>query len=307
MTLNHPLANQVGIVTGAGKGLGRAFALDLAAAGATVIVNNRNREIDDSDLGPADHVVAEILAAGGSAIAEYSDVAQPTAAQAMVDLALTEYGRLDFLVANAAVSGPGMFHKSTPQAFDAVTAINIGGTAHLAMLCAAHMRENRSGRIVFIASTAGLHGEPTASAYTASKGAVIALGRAIAVEGEARNVLTNIVLPYATTQMTDTGMNADFREDMAAASVAPVVTALADPRCTLNGHVVVSAAGAIRAAAAVEFGTVMLPTGRLTPDGLGDLLELSRKSTPREYSEAQSAFLDFAGEATGRNTTKETA
>lgn len=305
MTSFQPLARQVGIVTGAGKGLGRAFALDLAAAGATVIVNNRNRQVDDSGRGPADHVVDEIRNAGGVAIAEHSDVADPSAAQAMVDLALKTYGRLDFLVANAAISGPGMFHKMTPESFDAVTAINVGGTAHLAMLCSAHMRESRTGRIVLIASTAGLHGEPTASAYTASKGAVIALGRVIAVEGAARNVLTNVVLPYATTQMTDTGMNAAYRDEMAAESVAPVVTALVDPQCTLNGQVIISAAGAIRAAAAVEFGTVALPSQPLTPGVLSDLLDQSRQGTPREYPEAQAAFLDFAAEATGHTTSKE--
>ncbi len=135
-----PLSGRVGIVTGGGKGLGRAFALDLAAAGALVVVNNRNRQIDADGRGPADHVVAEITAAGGQAIAEYSDVVEPGAAQAMLDLALSTWGRLDFIVTNAAVSVPAMFHKATPEQFDAVTAVNIGGTAHLAMLASAHMR-----------------------------------------------------------------------------------------------------------------------------------------------------------------------
>lgn len=292
-----PLAGRVGIVTGAGKGLGRAFARDLAAAGAKVVVNNRNRQVDEHGRGPADHVVAEIVAAGGEAVADYSDVADAAAPAAMLDTALSRWGRLDFLVANAAISGTGMFHKITPEQFDAVTAINIGGTAHLAMLCSRHLREAGFGRIVLIGSTAGLHGEPTASAYTASKGAVIALGRAIAVEGERRNVLTNMVLPYATTQMTDTGMHADYRDIMTPEAVAPVVTALVDPACTLNGQVVVSAAGALRAAAAVEFGTVRLPAGRLTPSQLGALLERSRSEAPREYPQAVAGFLDLAAEA----------
>jgi NAD(P)-dependent dehydrogenase (short-subunit alcohol dehydrogenase family) len=287
----------VGIVTGAGKGLGRAFALDLAAAGAKLVVNNRNREVDADGRGPADHVVAEIIAAGGEAIAEHSDVTDPAAAPAMLDLALATWGRIDFLVANAAVSGSAMFHKSTPEQFDQVTAINIGGTAHLAMLCSARMREAGFGRLVLIASTAGLHGEPTASAYSASKGALIALGRAIAVEGARRNVLTNLVLPYATTQMTDTGMHSDYRDVMTADSVAPVVTALVDPRSSLNGQVLVCAAGALRAATAVEFGTVALPDGAITPSALELLIEKSRALPPRDYPEAQAAFLDLAEQA----------
>lgn len=301
MSPAQPLAGRVGIVTGAGKGLGRAFALHLAAAGATVVANNRNREVDDAGLGPADHVVAEIRAAGGDAVAEHSDVADPAAARAMFECAMDITGRIDFLVTSAGISTPTMFHKSSTDAFDRVIATNLSGTAHIAMLCAAHMRSNTFGRIVLVSSTAGLHGEPTASAYTASKGAITTLGRAIAVEGGARNVLTNVLMPYATTQMTDTGMNESYREAMTSASVAPVVTALVDPQSTLNGQIVVAAGGAIRAASAVEFGTVELPGRSVSPQELEQLLALSRSATPREYPEAQSAFLDFAAEITGRS------
>ncbi|SDJ41215.1 NAD(P)-dependent dehydrogenase, short-chain alcohol dehydrogenase family [Frankineae bacterium MT45] len=296
-TSSNPLSGQVGIVTGAGKGLGRAFALDLAAAGATVIVNNRNRQIDENGLGPADHVVAEISAAGGVAVAEYSDVSDPNAAETLVQLALERYGRIDFLVTNAAISGVAMFHKMTPAQFDAVTEINVGGTARLAMLCSREMRKAEFGRIVLIASTAGLHGEPTASAYSASKGAVIALGRAIAREGAPRNVLTNVVLPYATTQMTETGMNEKYRDVMTSEAVAPVVTALVDPESQLNGELLVCAAGGLRVAAAVEYGSVRLPAN-LSSAKLADLVVASRNRPPREFADAQVAFLDFAAEVT---------
>lgn len=303
------MSGQVGIVTGGGKGLGRAFALDLARAGAAVVVNNRNRTVGDDGLGPADHVVAEIRAAGGRAIAEYSDVTAPDAVQRMISAALDTFGRLDFVVANAAVSGPEMFHKSTPESFDAITRINIGGATHLAAAASALMRPSGGGRIVLIASTAGLHGEPTASAYSASKGALIALGRAIAVEGERRNVLTNLVLPYATTQMTDTGMHPDHRDVMTAEAVAPVVTALVDPRCTLNGQVLVCGGGGLRAATTVEFGTVALPENGLSPDGLTALVAESRAAGWQDYPEAQAAFLSLAEDvrALSRDRTDATA
>lgn len=299
MTAQLPLAGRVGIVTGGGKGLGRAFALDLAAAGARVVVNNRTREPDAAGRGPADHVVAEIIAAGGQAVAEHSDVTDPAAAQAMVDLAVRTWGRLDFLVANAAVSNPAMFHKLTPEAFDQVTAVNVAGTAHLAILASRHMRAAGFGRIVLISSTAGLHGEPTASAYTASKGAVIAMGKAIAVEGARRNVLTNVVLPYATTQMTEAGMSPAYRDIMRPEAVAPIVTALVDPAGTLNGQVIISAAGGVRAAAAVEFGTVLVPAGPVTPAGLAEVLTKSRGCAPHEYEQAIDGFLEFAAEIVG--------
>jgi NAD(P)-dependent dehydrogenase (short-subunit alcohol dehydrogenase family) len=296
------LTGRVGIVTGAGKGLGRAFALDLAASGAQVVVNNRNRVVDADGLGPADHVVAEILAAGGQAVAEYSDVSEPAAATAMLDRALQTYGRIDFLVTSAAISAPAMFHRSTPEQFDAVIRTNVSGTAHIAAACSVAMRAAGFGRIVLIASTAGLHGEPTASAYTASKGAVIALGRAIAVEGARRNVLTNMVLPYATTQMTDAGMADQYRDIMTAESVAPVVTALVDPESTLNGQVLVCAAGGLRAASSVEWGTVRLPSGAVSAAQLGELISQSRESEPREYREAILGFQDLATDLTQRET-----
>lgn len=290
----------MGIVTGGGKGLGRAFALDLAAAGATVVVNNRNRVVDADGRGPADHVVAEIEARGGRALAEHSDVADPGSADRIVARTLEAYGRIDFLVTSAAVSSPAMFHKVTPEQFDAVTTVNVAGTAHLAAACSRVMREAGGGRIVLVASTAGLHGEPTASAYSASKGAVIALGRAIAVEGARRGVLTNVLLPYALTQMTDTGMPQEHAAAMTAASVAPVVTALVDPGSTLNGQVLVCGGGALRAASAVEFGTVALPGGAIDPEELAALVRESRTAAPREFDEAQQAFQDFAVSAAGR-------
>jgi NAD(P)-dependent dehydrogenase (short-subunit alcohol dehydrogenase family) len=295
----EPLQGLVGIVTGGGKGLGRAFALHLAGAGARVVVNNRNRVVGADGRGPADHVVSEIRAAGGQAVAEHSDVAEPASAQSMLDAALSTYGRLDFLVTSAGVSNPEMFHKTSADRFDAVTSVNLGGTAHIARVCSAHMRAAGSGRIVLVASTAGLHGEPTASAYSASKGALIALGRAIAVEGARRDVLTNVLLPYATTQMTDAGMDHRYRETMSAEVVAPVVTSLVDARCRLNGEVLVCGGGGLRATSAVEWGTVRLPGDGLDPDALAALVAVSRTGDAHEYSDAQSGFADFATEVTG--------
>jgi NAD(P)-dependent dehydrogenase (short-subunit alcohol dehydrogenase family) len=278
---------RVGIVTGGGKGLGRAFALHLAARGAGVVVSNRN----DS----AGRVVAEIEKAGGRACAEYSDVSDPDAGERIVRTALDTFGRLDFLVTSAAVSGPAMFHRSSVAALRDVLAVNVLGTAGVAMAASAHLRANGGGRIVLVASTAGLHGETTVSAYAASKGAVIALGRTIAREGAPRNVFTNVLLPYATTQMTDANMDDRFRDAMTAESVAPVVAALVDPASRVNGEVIVAANGALRATGAVEWGTVHHPS---TMDGevLERLLADSRAGTPHEYRTAHDAFVEFAQE-----------
>jgi NAD(P)-dependent dehydrogenase (short-subunit alcohol dehydrogenase family) len=296
LTSAPPLAGQVAVVTGGGKGLGRAFALHLAELGASVVVNNRNRQVDADGLGPADHVVREILAAGGTAVAEHSDVTEPAAALSMVEAALRSYGRLDILVTSAAVSRPQMLHKTTAENFRLVMETNVVGTALVAGAASAVMRQAGHGRIILVASTAGLHGEPTVSAYAASKGAVIALGRTMAVEGAPKGVLTNVLLPYATTQMTETGMDPRHAERMRSELVAPVVSALADPTSTLNGQVIVAAGAGIRATDTVEHGTVLLPDGLLDPDRLADLLDKSRAGEKHTFAHAQDAFQSFASD-----------
>ncbi|MDX6741156.1 SDR family NAD(P)-dependent oxidoreductase [Actinocorallia sp. A-T 12471] len=289
------LDGQVIAISGGGRGLGRAFALHLASRGARLVVNNRNRIVDDNGLGPADHVVAEIRALGGEAVAEHGDVADPGTATNIVKVALGTWGRLDGLVTSAAVSGPAMFHKATPEEFAAVLRTNVLGTSQIASACAAVMRERGHGRIVLVASTAGLHGEPTVSAYAASKGAVIALGKTIAVEGAPRGVLTNVLLPYALTQMTDRGMDPGHRDAMDAAAVAPLVAALCDPASTVNGQVIVAAAGGLRVADAVEYGTVRHDDS-VDGAGLTELLERSRSGPAHTYVHAQDAFQDLARE-----------
>ena len=286
----NELHGQVGIITGGGKGLGRAFALHLASLGARIVVNNRNREVDS-----AGQVAAAITAAGGDAVADSSDVADPATGERLVELALSAFGRLDFCVTSAAVSGPAMFHKTTIEDFTAVHTVNVLGTASVAMAASRHLRAAGGGRIVLVASTAGLHGEPTVAAYAASKGAVIALGRTIAVEGAPRRVFTNVLLPYATTQLTDAGMAPNLREAMSSDAVAPLVAALVDPRGTLNGEVLVAANGAFRATNSIEWGTVRLPAD-LDPAALAGLVAASRSGKPHDYPTAQDAFADFAGE-----------
>jgi NAD(P)-dependent dehydrogenase (short-subunit alcohol dehydrogenase family) len=289
------LDGQVAIVTGGGKGLGRAFARHLASLGAAVVVNNRNRVVDADGRSAADHVVDEIVGAGGRAVADHGDVADPATSETLVHTALETYGRLDICVTSAAVSAPQMFHRTTAENFAQVMAINVTGTALVAAAAMRVMREAGHGRIVMVASTAGLHGEPTVSAYAASKGAVIAMGRTAAAEGARRGVLTNVLLPYATTQMTLDGMDPRFADAMTSESVAPVVAALVDPASTLNGQVIVAGGSAIRVADAVEGGTVTLPAD-LDAASLEDLVARSRAGTSHTYAHAQEAFQHLASE-----------
>ncbi len=286
------LAGRVAVVSGGGKGLGRSFCLALARQGAKVVVNNHNRA-----AGAADRVVAEITALGGEAVADYGDAADPGSGEAMVAAALERWGRLDICVANAAVGTPGMFHKQPAAEFAAVVDVNLLGSARLARAATAVMRPAGFGRIILVASTGGLHGDVGLSAYAASKGALLALGRTLAAEGEARGVLTNVLLPYALTQMTERATPPDVGRRMDPDLVAPVLTALASPDCRINGEYVVTGGGRLRRASVVEWETVIIPNEPdLRPDQLHALLAESGSGKPREYRVALDAFNDLMSE-----------
>ena len=294
MTSGTPLAGRVAVVSGGGRGLGRSFCLALARQGARVVVNNRNRVRDADGRGPADHVVSDIVAAGGEAVADYGDAADRSAGEAMVAAALERWGRLDICVANAAIGAGGMFHKQPAEQFDEVLEINLGGSIRLARAAMAVMRPAGYGRIILVASTGGLHGDIGLSAYAASKGGLLAFGRSLAAEGAARGVLTNLLLPYALTQLTDDGMPSAARRAMEPDLVAPVLTALASPDCQLSGECIVTGGGRLRRASAVEWGTVFLPNGPdLRPDQLRVLLAESGRGQPKEFGVSIDAFNDL--------------
>lgn len=291
-----PLTGQVAVVSGAGKGLGREFAIALARAGAKVLVNNRTRTTGPDGRFPADTVVEEIRALGGRAMADYSDVASPGAGRAMVERAVDEWGRLDICVPNAGISRPAMFHRQSDADFEQVLSVNLLGSASLARAAMSVMRPAGYGRIVMVASTGGLHGLVGESAYAASKGAMIALGRSMAAEGAGRGVLTNMILPYALTQMTERGVETpEYRQMMSAASVAPVVIALAHPGCRLNGESIVVGRGRLRRAGAVEWGIVDCDGEAADPDHLARLVQESRAAGPHEFPHALAAFEDLMG------------
>ena len=291
------LSGRVAVVSGGGRGLGRSFCLALARQGASVVVNNRNRVVDGDGLGPADHVAFEIAAFGGSAVASYSDASDPAAGEEMVEAALSRWGRLDICVANAGIGVGGMFHRQPADVFEEVLAINLLGGIRLARAAMAVMRPAGYGRIILVASTGGLHGDIGLSAYAASKGGLLAFGRSLAAEGAGKGVLTNMLLPYALTQMTADGISDHgVRRRMTAEAVAPVLTALASPDCTLNGEYIVTGGGLLRRASAVEWETVALPGGpSLSAAQLASLVEESGRGKPREFGVSVDAFTDLAG------------
>jgi NAD(P)-dependent dehydrogenase (short-subunit alcohol dehydrogenase family) len=285
---------RVAVVTGAGTGLGRAYARDLAARGWRVLVNNRLRQRDAGGLGGADRVAAEIRAAGGEAQPNYEDVCAANAGERIVEQAMTTWGRLDALVNNAGVDQHAAFHKLDDAAFRATFEVNFFGSVAVTRAAWPVMRAAGHGRVVLSASSAGLHGLHGLSAYAASKAALIAFARSIAAEGASRDVLCNVVAPYAATRMTEPHLDAAARVAMAPERAAPLVAALCAPQCRANGQVFVVGAGQARRATTVESGRAV----SLAPDPDAALQTLDQQrlggeGTWREFRDALTAYEDF--------------
>jgi 3-oxoacyl-[acyl-carrier protein] reductase len=192
------LDGRIALITGASRGIGRATALELAAAGAAIGVNYR------SDAAGADAVVAEIAAAGGRALALGADVADPEQAAALVARCEEELGEIDALVCNAGITRDNLMARITPKDFDEVIATNLGGTFHVCQAAGRRMLRRRRGAIVTMSSIVGIHGNAGQTNYSASKAGLIGLTKSLAKEIGSRGVRVNCIAPgYISTELTD--------------------------------------------------------------------------------------------------------
>lgn len=239
---------RVAIVTGAGAGIGAAAARRLAADGLAVLVNNRRHPDRPSS---ADAVAADIVAAGGRALADGHAVDAPDAARGIVAGAVSAFGRLDALLLNAGISGPAVKVGAGATDLAIVMAINFTANAALVEAALPHLLASPAGRIVLISSAAGLYGVRGRAAYAASKGALNAWGLSLAAELARTPVRVNIVAPYAATKMT-TAPDDDVDPRLSPERIAPVIAWFASPDCAVTGGMWVTAGGIIRRAGAVE-------------------------------------------------------
>lgn len=289
----NPDNRRVAIVTGAGKGLGRAYAEYLAGQGIRVLANNRSHPTDAPGETSAERVVKAIHSAGGEAIANLDGVDDPRSGQRMVEQALATWGRLDILIANAGVELGEAFHKMTLESLRRVMEINFFGTLHAVHAAYPVMREARYGRIVATISTAGLHGNHGMTAYSSSKAALIGLMRSLALEGASRNVHVNAISPFAATPMTGRFFNEALTQKLGTARVAPVVAWLVSEECALNGEILVAGGGVLRRAAMLEARGATLADGA-GPADVGEAWQSSADMTGAvEFASSHDAFLDL--------------
>jgi NAD(P)-dependent dehydrogenase (short-subunit alcohol dehydrogenase family) len=239
----HSFEGRVAVVTGAGRGIGRAYALLLAHRGAAVVINDLGGSMEGigEDPEPASAVAAEIVDAGGVAIADSNDVASAGGAQALVDAAVEQFGRLDILINNAGIIRWAGFPDADADNLATHLAVHVGGSFNTTRAAWPHMVEQGYGRIV-VTTSSGLFGLPENLSYATAKAAVIGLTRSLTTAGAAHGIKVNLIAPAAMTRMAGQSGN-EGNGQMSADLVAPMVAFLADESCPVSGEIYAAGAG----------------------------------------------------------------
>lgn len=260
---------QVVMVTGAGAGLGRSHALQFAARGAKVVVNDfgGTRDGGGGSTEAADAVVAEIKAAGGEAIANGADVSDFAAVQAMVDQTMKTWGRIDVLVANAGILRDKSFAKMEMTDFVTVVNVHLIGAANCANAVWPVMREQNYGRLVFTTSSSGLYGNFGQANYGAAKTGMIGLMNVLQIEGEKYGIHVNTLSPTAVTRMTEELFSGAAKDLLTPESISPGVLFLASKEGPKRA-ILCAGGGCFARTYLHETEGVLLTGDDLTPEGV---------------------------------------
>jgi NAD(P)-dependent dehydrogenase (short-subunit alcohol dehydrogenase family) len=288
--------NRVVVVTGAGRGLGREYALAFAARGAAVVVNDLGTTLDGDGAAtsqPADEVVAEIAKSGGRAVANYSSVGTPDGAQGVIDTALKEFGQLDTLVNNAGILNMKPFAEVTLEGLQRHLAVHVLGSFLVCKAAWPHMLARKYGRIVNTVS-GGIFGLPGLAEYGPAKGGVFAFTRSLALEALEHGIRVNAIAPQASTRMLQaSGLSPELRaqldKKMKTALVAPGPLYLGHESCSINGETLAVSGGKVcRIGLTYNEG---FSDPNLTPEMIRDRMdEVLDDSTARIWTSATSRY-----------------
>lgn len=268
--------DRVAVITGAGRGLGREYALLLASRGAKVVVNDPGGSLtgDGTDSAPAQAVVDEIVSAGGQAVAVTDSVATADGGQAIIDTAVDHFGRIDILIHNAGTVRRGSLKELTYDDFDAVLDVHLRGAFHVVRPAFPLMCDAGYGRVVLTSSIGGLYGNHEVANYAAAKAGILGLCNVVALEGAADGVSCNAIVPGAVTRMAE-GLDTSAYPPMGADLVAPAVGWLSHESCSVTGEFFVAIAGRLARAVIAESPGVYQPSW--TVEEVGEQMDRIRE------------------------------
>ena len=261
--------DQVAIVTGAGGGIGKQHALELARRGAKVVVNDLGGGVDGTGTSDASEaVVDQILSEGGEAIANGASVTDLDAIKDMTEQVVSKWGKIDILVNNAGILRDKTFHNVSMDDFNLVMDVHFQGTLNCTHTIYPIMRESGYGRIVFTSSSSGVFGNFGQSNYGAAKMAMVGLMNTLKLEGQKYNVFSNTITPVAYTRMTENLMPEDFGKQFQPEYITPAVLYLASDQAP-NGAIMAAGAGVFSRILIHETMGISLGTGEdMTPENI---------------------------------------
>jgi len=283
--------NRVAIVTGAGAGLGRVYALELAKRGAKVVVNDLGGARDgsgDGSRGPADEVVDEIKALGGEAVANYDSVATVGGGENIVKTALDAFGTVDILINNAGILRDKSFLKMEPQNWHVVLDVHLNGAYHVSRPAFAVMKEKGYGRILMTTSAAGLYGNFGQTNYTAAKMGLVGLMNTLKLEGEKYHIRVNTIAPVATSRLTEDILPPDFLDKLKPELVAPMALYLVSEQCPVSGNIYNVGMGCVNRAAILTGPGAVVGDGRQMPTPEQILAQWDKISSLKDAKQYQS-------------------
>ena len=226
--------DRVVIITGAGNGLGRSYALEIGARGAKVVVNDLGGSAfgDGADKAAADVVVDEIKAGGGTAVANYDSV---TDGEKIVQTAMDNFGKIDVLINNAGILRDKTFHKMAEKDWDLIYDVHVRGAFKVTHAAWPYMRDQNYGRLIFTASAAGIYGNFGQTNYSMAKLGLHGMSQTLSLEGRTKNVLVNTIAPIAGSRLTETVMPKEVVDALRPEFVMPLVLKLCDENSTETG------------------------------------------------------------------------
>ena len=290
--MHNSFDGRVAVITGAGRGLGRSYALLLASLGARVVVNDPGAGIEGggADSGPAESVVNEIRAAGGEAVTCTDSVATPEGGRRIIQAAMDSFGGIDILIHNAGIVRRAPLAEISYEDFESVLDVHLRGGFHVVRPAFPLMCEAGYGRIVLTGSINGLYGNKGVVNYSVAKAGLTGLSNCAALEGEEYGVTSNIILPGAVTRMAE-GLDTSAYPPMEPDLVAPVVAWLAHESCSITGEMLIAMAGRVAQAYCAE--TPGVYRGSWELEEVGRQIDAIRnKREPLVFSVTPSGQLD---------------